>query len=313
MPATPKRVAIIIVNYNSAPEILACLRSLAQNSRADECEIIVADNGSTDNSIESIAAQHPEVRVLLLHRNCGFASACNAAMREMSGMNVLLLNPDTEVKCDAIDALLNAMETHPAWGIVGASMVKSNGRPYRAARRLPQIRDLVFSTVGLSRLFPRSRYFNGYLYGEKSIDSLDEVEQIEGSCLMISARARVAIGDLDERFFIFFEEVDWCKRVRDAGFELHVVPSAEVVHHISTTMSRHYEASREYHARSAMHYFLKHHGEQGYKELRRAMARALTFRAGLLSIPAFLNLGGARRRLAGALRERRVYQRGLPG
>ncbi len=304
-------LAIVIVNYNSAPEILACLRSLEQNFASNRCEIIVADNGSTDSSIALITAQYPHVRVLLLHENRGFAAACNAGMQAAVGTNILLLNPDTETDCAAVSALFGALQEHPQWGIVGARMVNGAGRPYRAARRLPTVRDLVFSATGLARLFPHSRYWNGYLYGERALESLDEVEQVEGSCLLISAAARQAVGDLDERFFIFFEEVDWCKRVREAGFEIHVVPSVEVKHHISTTMGRHYERTREYHAQSAMAYFRKHHGESGYRALRRAMRWALMLRAAMTGLPALLNIGNMRRRFSGTLRELATYRRGL--
>ena len=305
------QITIIVVNFNGGEDILACLNSIFHGKSEAEFEVLVVDNGSTDNSLVQIRAQFSSVKLLELGENRGFAAACNEGMKAAQGRAILLLNPDTEVREDAIAKMHSALIANPNWGIVGAKMLDKNSRPYRAARRFPAARDLASQTTGLARLFPHSRRFNGYLYGEQEIEDLSEVEQIEGSCLMISEDARAKVGGLDERFFIFFEEVEWCKRVREAEFECHVVRDAEVVHKISTTMGRYYERTREIHAQSAMKYFQKHHGETGYVKLRSTMLRALMLRACILALPALLNAGNARKRFSGTLAERRAYRKGL--
>jgi GT2 family glycosyltransferase len=225
----------------------------------------------------------------------------------------MLLNPDTEVLPGTLGKLVQALDRQEDWGIVGPTMVDSRDRPYRAARRFPTPFMLFCETTGLSRLFPYSGKFNGYIYGNRPLISLDEVDQIEGSALMIRGDARRKVGDLDANFFIFFEEVDWCKRVRDAGFEIHVVRDAVIRHHRSTTMSRYFEKIRRLHAESAMKYFSKHHGEAGLKSLRRWMRCGLWIREMLLRISIIFGGGGrALLRARAARAERAVYRQGLP-
>jgi GT2 family glycosyltransferase len=164
----------------------------------------------------------------------------------------------------------------------------------------------------LAKLFPRTKLCNGYLYGERDPQTLDMVEQIEGSALMIPERARTAVGNLDSQFFLFFEEVDWCKRVRDAGFEIHVVQDAIIKHHRSTTMSRFFVPSRVHHAESAMKYFRKHHGRKGLEKIRQWMRRALLIRAGILRfVLLFKRDQTMRTKLEGTLAMRQIYRRGL--
>lgn len=304
-------VSVIIVNYNGGSEIFACLHSLFTSEQRVGLEVIVVDNGSVDGSVETILAQYPLVKVHALGENRGFAAACNVGIANAQAPVILLLNPDTEIRGPAISLLWEALEQHKRWGIVGARMLDRRGIPYRAARRFPQVRDLLFDCLGLSKLVPGSRLFNGYLYGEQPIERLTDVEQVEGSCLMISAEALQAVGPLDERFFIFFEEVDWCKRVKDAGFEIHIVQEADVLHHISSTMSKHYEFIRKIHAQSAMKYFAKHHGDAGLKRLRSAMRTALYVRMLLLTVPAFFAGERNRRRWQGTIAEWRAYGEGL--
>lgn len=305
-------VSVVIVNYNGGSEIIACLRSLFISEQRVRFEVAVVDNGSTDGSLELIMAQYPLVKVYALGENRGFAAACNVGIANTQASAILLLNPDTEIRGQAISLLWEALEQHEAWGIVGARMLDRRGIPYRAARRFPQVKDLVFDCLGLSKLFPGSRLFNGYLYGERPLEQITAVDQVEGSCLMISSAAWKSVGPLDERFFIFFEEVDWCKRVKEAGFEISIVTKAEVLHHISSTMSKHYERIRKIHAQSAMKYFAKHHGQAGLKRLRTAMRAALYVRMLLLTVPAFFAGERNRRRWQGTVAEWRAYGERLP-
>ena len=305
------KVSVIIVNYNGGQDIIDCLESLQNDRAAASFEIIIVDNNSTDGSTAKISEHFESVKLLALNENRGFAAACNAGIAVAHSNTILLLNPDTVVMDGAISKMYDALLKHPQWGIVGARMLTTERTPYRAGRRFPTLRDLAMTSIGLAKLFSSSKYFNGYLYGERAIESLDEVDQIEGSCLMISEAARNAVGNLDEQFFIFFEEVDWCKRVKAAGFEIHIVNEAEIVHRVSATMGRYFEFTRTIHAQSAMKYFRKHDGEYGYNAIRNAMSKALFTRALILSVPALLNLGNSRKRFAGTLAERRAYKEGF--
>ncbi|MBK6765155.1 MAG: glycosyltransferase family 2 protein [bacterium] len=290
--------------------MLPCLRSLTETEQGIPFDVIVADNGSSDGSVESIKSQFPDVKVVLLGENRGFGVACNAGIKVAQDTAHLLLNPDTIVRPYALGRMYNKLAANPHWGIVGARMLTSAGVPYRAARRFPTVRDLVIECIPVWRVFPNTRTLNSYLYGELAVETLDAVDQVEGSCLMISREAYRKIGLIDERFFVFFEEVDWCRRVKEAGYEIHVVQEAEVEHHLSTTMSRNLPRTRVIHATSAMNYYRKWDGARGYEEVRRQMKRALLVRIALLA-PLALFSERHRIRLRGALNERAAYVKGL--
>jgi GT2 family glycosyltransferase len=305
-------LSIIIVNYNAKQDLLRCLRSLEAVSGELALEVIVVDNGSSDGSCDVAEVQHPHFRFLRVGKNIGFAAGCNRGLVEAKGRQVMLLNPDTEVLSGALSNLVSALNANPRWGIVGPLMVDGKDVPYPAARRFPTPRYLFCECTRLAFLFPRTRMFAGYFYGDRNLSGLDRVDQVEGSALMISEAARAKVGPLDERFFLFFEEVDWCKRAADAGFECHLVPTATVRHHRSTTMSRNYLAARQANAESAMRYFAKHHGAKGLASLRRWMKAALMLRQMGMSLAAVLGKGDlARLRAEGARGEREVYSRGL--
>jgi len=272
----------------------------------------VVDNGSEDGSADQVERTYPLFRVIRAGENLGFARACNRGLEQTRGRHAMLLNPDTQVTDGALDKLVAALGAHPTWGVVGPQMIDADGYRYRAARRFPTPFYLFAEITHLSSLFPRSRRIAGYGYGDRTIEELDRVDQIEGSALMIRGEAREQIGDLDPRFFIFFEEVDWCKRVAEAGFEIHVVPEAVIRHDRSTTMSCHFLRIRQIHAESAMKFFRKHHGESGYRKLRRWMRCGLQIRALLMSVAAVFGGGErARLRVRAARAERAVYVRGL--
>lgn len=294
------------------PELGLCLSSL--EAVRDECafEVIVVDNNSSDGSLEHAQKKYLWCRYVSLGENRGFAAACNVGLSLAQGRHAMLLNPDTEVTPGVLFALVRALDVHPSWGIVGPQMLDPNGHIYSAARRLPTPWYLFSETTGLAKLFPRTKLFNGYQYGERDPQMLNEVEQIEGSALMISGRARQTVGNLDPQFFIFFEEVDWCKRVREAGFEVHVVPEAVVRHQRSTTMSRFFVPSRVHHAQSAMKYFRKHYGERGLNSLRRWMRAALWIRALILRLALlFKRDSELNERLEGTQAMHETYRRGL--
>jgi GT2 family glycosyltransferase len=304
-------LSVVIVNFNGKNDLLRCLASLNGASSGRGVDVIVVDNGSSDGSIEAAEGQFPSVRFLRLGKNVGFAAACNYGMAEAKGRHIMLLNPDTEVLPGALAELVRALDAHGEWGIVGPRMVDSADQAYRAARRFPTPFYLFCECTRLAYLFPRS-IFGIYFYGDNPPDMLDQVEQIEGSALVISEAARAMVGPLDEQFFLFFEEVDWCRRVIMIGLQVHVVQSATVRHHRSTTMSRNYLAARVANAESAMKYFFKYHGREGVASLRRWMRTALTLRIlGAKLISLFGRKELARLRIEGARMERDVYRRGL--
>jgi len=305
-------LSIIIVNYDGGREFLSCLNSLKKARDELAYEVLVVDNGSSDGSLERARNDYPDFQFLAAGTNLGFAAACNRGLAAAQGRHALLLNPDTEVLPGTLSLLVKMLDANPTWGIVGPRMVDPSGRAYPAARRFPTPWRLFCEVTRLTALFPRSKLFASYVYGDRDIRTLDEVEQIEGSALVMAGRAREIVGNLDERFFLFFEEVDWCRRVREAGFEIHVVQKTEICHKQSTTTRRYYLEARQAHAKSAMEYFQKYHGRKGLKRLRRWMRIGLVIREGEMRMAALLGAGErARMRAEAAKCERAIYRRGL--
>lgn len=307
--ASPLDLSIIIVNFNGGTEILRALSALRRVSAELRFEVRIVDNASTDGSAEKIAAGFPEFHIESAGKNLGFAAGCNHGLKHAIGRHFMLLNPDTEIRPGALRSLVEALDQHATWGIVGARMLTETGESYRAARRFPQPFDLFCECVKLNQLFPTNRWFSRYFYGNVAPEELDEVDQVEGSALMISGKVRAVVGDLDERFFVFFEEVDWCRRVRNAGYEIHVVQMAEIVHHRSTTMSKFYRESRLYNAASACHFFEKWEGKSGVRRLKRWMIPALWIREwGVRLLSLVRSDQGLTIKATAARSERKYYQ-----
>jgi N-acetylglucosaminyl-diphospho-decaprenol L-rhamnosyltransferase len=306
-------LSVIIVNYNGGTTLLACLDALESVRDELAFEVIVVDNGSSDGSPEDVEAKNPEFRVLRAGENIGFAAACNLGLATTRGRHAMLLNPDTEVLPGALRRLVSALDAHPSWGVVGPRMVDESGSPYPAARRFPTPWRLFCEYTRLSSFFPRLSLIADYFYGDRDVTTLDTVDQVEGSALVISGHAREAVGNLDPRFFLFFEEVDWCRRVWDAGLEIHVVQDAVVRHRRASIVLRYFIEARIAHAESAMRYFHKYEGEAGLKRLQRWMTAALLIRKWGMRLATVLGAGeNARIRVEAATREQAVYRRGLP-
>lgn len=309
----PHQLSIVIVNYNGGNELIECLESLQAVRGELDFEVIVVDNGSRDGSIEKAQAAFSWITFRLLDGNHGFAGGCNAGLEAASGRHRMLLNPDTRVLPGTLGKLVGAFDRYPECGIVGPRMTDPTGRPYSAARRFPTPFYLFCEHSYLSRLFPKSRRFSGYTYGECGMNSPELVDQIEGSALIIRGDVHAKIGDLDERFFLFFEEVDWCRRVREAGFEVRQVPEAIVKHRSSTVMKRHYIEARAAHAVSTMKYFHKYEGFSGLKSARKWMRAALAIRTVCLSLAGLFNRkSDLALRLQATAAERKIYRQGLP-
>jgi N-acetylglucosaminyl-diphospho-decaprenol L-rhamnosyltransferase len=310
----PPDLSIVIVNYNGGEDLRRTLTALVARQEELAFEVFVVDNGSSDGSIDRAEAEFGRFQYLRAGRNLGFAAGCNLGLEKAQGRHVMLLNPDTEVLPGSLPRMVAALDTHPNWGMVGPRMVDQTDQPYNAARRFPTPFYLFCEVTRLVYLFPHSKLFGAYFYGTCPLEDLDRVDQVEGSALMISGAVRHKVGDLDDRFFLFFEEVDWCKRVTDAGFEVHVLQDAIVRHHRATTMTRFFKQSRTANAQSAMRYFLKHYGPAGLKSLRRWMRAGLWLREMMMRAGSVMGHGEkAGQRAEAAHVERSVYRRGLEG
>ncbi len=226
-------LSIGVINWNTRELLRACLRSLLSHPPRMSHEIIVADNGSGDGSATMVAAEFPSVRLLANDANLGYAEGNNQLMRASRGRYWLLLNADTEVApaLDArpLDTLVAHLQAHPFTGAVAPRLVHPDGRTQASCRGFPTPLALAADWSGLARLFPRQ--LGAYrLHGFDHLTARS-VPQPMASCLLLRRQAMRQVGLFDPRFRIFFNDVDLCWRLWQAGWRIDYQPAAAIVHH----------------------------------------------------------------------------------
>lgn len=208
----------------------ALIRSIQQYAPSFEYEIIAVDNASHDFDERSFRADFPDVKLIANTENLGYAKGNNQAFEIASGDFVLLMNPDTRVTEGAISALVEFMESHTDACAAGAKLLRPDGKIDKSVRGFPYPGAIAWEFMGFSRLFPRSKKFGAYRMTYFDYNEIAEVDQPMGSCLILSGIALKEIGPFDERFPIFFNEVDWLYRAKQAGYKTYFLPQAVVIH-----------------------------------------------------------------------------------
>lgn len=227
----PKDVAVIIVSWNVCKPLQDCLESifrLPQNEKPHK--VIVIDNASTDGTEAMVRKQFPEVTLVANNTNVGFAVANNQGMRMTGAPAVLLLNPDTLVHPGSLPRILQAFSDHPKAGIVGPKLLNSDGSVQPSIRRLPSATALIAIALKMRHVWKNFPPLQRYLATDVDPRAEQAVGQVMGAAFLIRRELMKAIGLLDEQFYIWFEEVDYCKRAADAGWETWYVPAATITH-----------------------------------------------------------------------------------
>ncbi len=251
-------LSIIIVCWNSIPDLQRCLPALPGSCRGHRCEVILIDNGSAEDPTDLARSLLPDAVCLRNSGNAGFAAANNQGIRIARGRYVVLLNPDTMVHEGAFDHLLEFMDGNPRVWACGPALLNGDGSPQRTGVAFPGLWNLFVESLFLDRLFPESRMFGSHRELYADMHSPRQVDFVQGSCLLVRRSAIEAVGGLDESFFMYFEETDWCKRIRQSGGQVWIVPAARVVHFGGDAFA-HYDERRlvNYHV-SLFRYFRKH-------------------------------------------------------
>jgi GT2 family glycosyltransferase len=224
-------LSIVIVNWNTRDLLLGALNSIYRNPPPFEFETIVVDNASTDGSAESVRQSFPQVRLIANKDNAGYAKGNNQGIQQSTGRFVLLLNPDVVLPPNGLTDSVRILEQHPKVAALGVKLVNPDGAVQRSVRGFPTPAAVFFEASGLSRIFPKSRTFSAYRMDWFKYDRETEVDQPMGTFLLIPRRALNDVGLLDERFPIFFNEVDWCFRAKRKGWRILFTPAVEVVHY----------------------------------------------------------------------------------
>ena len=230
-------LSVIVVNYNTAHFINQTLRSICRSEIDIDYEIIVIDNKSTDNSVDLIKDQFPNIKLIENPDNYGFSKAVNIAARKSTGECLLLLNPDTIVKENTIADLYNSLTSNKEVEVVGARILDYDGKFQLSSRRsFPSFFTSLFHVVGLSYMFPKSRLFGRYNYTYINDMKSHEVDSVSGACMMFSRSHFNLVGGFDEDYFLFFEETDFCIKTKKIGKTILYNANAETIHYRGESM-----------------------------------------------------------------------------
>ena len=256
-------VSVIIVSWNAKAYLKECLQSLSTIPSEPPLEIIVVDNASSDGSPEMVVEEFPKVRLIQTGANLGFAKANNIGIKECRGDYVCLINSDVNVAPDAIDYLVGYMEKNPSVGIAGPRMLDAKGVTGRSCRGFPTVWNMFCHAVGLDLLFPNSRLFGGYILRYWTQDSTREVGILGGWFWIVRRPALEKVGLLDEYFFFYGEDMDWCKRFHLGGWKVMFLSETASVHYGGGSSKR---APLKYYIqqqRADLQYWKKHHSRAG--------------------------------------------------
>jgi len=300
----PPDLSIVIVNWNTCELLRACLASLPAATGELDDEVFVVDNGSRDGSVAMVRERFPQVRLIAAGANLGFARANNLALERTTGRAVLLLNPDTVCPPGSLAQLLAAADAHPDHGGCGPLLVGADGEPTTSYGNFPALRFPWLRPIAGLPLGRRWRQWSCFTHVPRRGEPDRTVAYVVGACLLITRAALERVGSLDERFFLYFEETDWCLRARRAGLPVRLVTGVEVVHLEGRAAEL---ASRfsliQFHA-SHRQFMAKHRGLHAVLHLR----LALLWAKGLQAVWHALHCWSPRRR---RLARRYAFEAGL--
>ncbi len=256
-------ISIVIVTWNGRAYAIECLDSLRNSSREIVPDIVVVDNSSHDGTPEAIAEQFPTVTLMRASGNLGFAKANNLGMRLSAGDYVCLINSDVVVPPGCLEKMILFMEGNPDIGMLGPKMVSPDGTVGQSVMLLPTVWNSFCCALGLHSLFRNSNLLSGYMMSGFEYDKVSDVEVLTGWFWVVRRSALEQVGGLDEQFFMYGEDIDWCHRFLKAGWRVVFYPEAEALHYGAASSgqapTRFYIEMR----RANLQYFKKHRGRRG--------------------------------------------------
>jgi len=230
MNTSGKLVSIILVSYKTRDLLKKCINSVKKNSVGIRYEIIVVDNNSGDGSCEMIKTDYPEIILIESKKNLGFAGGNNLGFAKAKGDCILLLNPDSELHGNSIEIALKEMYSDFNTGILGGKILDMNGKENLAARRFPTVIRLAMMRSGISRLLNIETSVFGMDYKKDKMNHLTEVDWVSGAFLLIRREVLHQLKQLDERYFLYYEEVDFCRQAKKNGWKIMFSPDVSILH-----------------------------------------------------------------------------------
>ena len=255
-------LSIIIVNYNTAGLLSNAIDSIHKTTKGLRYEIIVSDNGSMDGSEEYIKNNYTDVIWISNNANLGFAKANNIGIKRAQGRHILLLNSDTVLMDNCLDSCVDYMDKHMDIGALGCKVILPDGSLDAACKRgLPTPSASLYKFLGLPKLFPKSRVFGQYNLTYLDEDEVNEVDSLVGAFMMVRREVIDEVGLLNENYFMFGEDIDWCYRIKEADWKIVYYPDAKIIHYKGGS-GRNLKTDYEFHR--AMYLFYNKHYRYKY-------------------------------------------------
>lgn len=228
-------VSIIIVSYNTKDFVINCIKSIMETTKKFSYEIIVVDNASLDNSVEAVKSVFKNksiVKIIKNKDNYGFSKANNVGLRESFGRYILFLNPDTIVYKNTLDGMIDFMDKNPKAGASTCFLRMPNGKLDDASHRgFPTPLNSFFYFLGLSKLFPKIKFFSGYNLSYLDFSKTHEIDALAGAFMLVRKEAGKEVGWWDEDYFWYGEDIDFCYNLKEKGWRIYFVPKFEILHY----------------------------------------------------------------------------------
>ncbi len=263
-------LSIVIVSWNVCDLLRPCLHSIFDQADGLTLDVIVVDSASSDETVQMVQRDFPQVTLLAQHENVGFPRGNNIGIAAAQGDLILLLNPDTAVIGNALSEMVAYMDANPDVGMIGPELLNPDGTHQSSRRRFPTVATLFFESTWLQGYAPK-RVLGNYYVWDTADDVTAAIDWISGACMLTRRSVIKQVGGMDEAYFMYSEELDWCRRIKAVGWRIVYFPAAHVIHHVGKSseqavIHRHINFNR-----AKLRYARKYHGRLVATSLRIAL------------------------------------------
>ncbi len=253
-------ISVIIVNWNVKNFLRSCLMSIYRFTEGVTFEVFVVDNNSSDGSQQMLKNEFPQVNFIANAENLGFARANNQSIKLCTGSYILLLNPDTQLIDNSLRSMKKFMDSREDISAIGCKLIFADGTTQYNCRHFPTVFTDLTEAFYLNTLFPKNRIFNYHRMEYWKHDYLRQIDVPYGACLLIRRSVIAGVGLMDERFFLYYDEMDWCYRIKKKGGRIFFVPDIKIIHNSSRSSKQIYFQSSRWMIKSKLLFFEKHYG-----------------------------------------------------
>ena len=252
-------LSIIIVSWNVADLLRDCLHAIDENRGELDLEVIVVDSASSDNSVAMVRDEFPWVDLLACDENVGFPHGNNLGLERANGRYILLLNPDTVVLDNALSKMMAYMAKNPEVGVLGCQLLNGDGTVQSSRRRFPTKKTAFFESTWLETVAPKGIH-ESYYAQDLPDDAINDVDWVMGACMLVPRQVVADVGGMDEAYFMYSEELDWCRRIKDSGWRVVYYPEAKIIHYVGQSSDQAVVARHINFQQAKLRYFRKYHG-----------------------------------------------------